>query len=580
MAKKGSKITKQKQEAVDACVKWAINHGSSIPDLYQFKYDAQKFGVYCKLSHNDLVHQEQLKFTPLKIDESILISNDLALKFLSKFATPKELQSLRENHINILLKLFLTVSLQAEEDPMTKEFKPYFDVLPKNISSSIFWSKEELEVVSSTDLSRKTSSVLKNTIEAEIEAISKLKLPFTVTENLYKWAHCIVSSRGFPAILLENVTNKISKIEAFLWPVVDFLNHSNNVQIQWSKQTAEKGNSALQFVTVNSHLNGAGVLDVNSEFEIFNNYGENKNSEDCIILYGFALENVNDDFVTITTRVENEEFVKSCEEDFLIKFAESFKDPNDEKSCIVKMPLYYNKFPIYLIKFFSVACRSDEKFISRRSTLDGLNQINAALNQLLKKYKKKIVSSSGKPIQQDVIDLIRKYQNNFKKILSSNLELVDKYTTSLLTETKDLLSFKTEVNTNSNFQKLLYHHLHKSTYKELLQDESTLSVSILMFIIYQSNKEISIETVDDEDYETTSFIRDTFTSVARTYKITDEEYLEYASSFALFIESPSSIFSFTLEDFIIADIIVDKIVWQKPSSREIFFIKEEEYSLS
>lgn len=580
MAKKVSQKTKQKQEAVDACVKWAIEHGSSIPELYQFKYDAQKFGVYCKLSHNDLVHQEQLKFTPLKINESIIISNELAATFLIKFVPSEQLKSLRENHINILLKIFLAVFLEAEEDPLTQEFKPYFNVLPKNICSSLFWSEEELEIVSSTDLSRKTSSVMMNTIEPEMEAISKLKLPFAVTKELYKWAHCIVSSRGFPAILLENLTNENSKFEAFLWPVVDFLNHSNNVQIQWSKQKGDKGTSDLQFITINSNLDGAGVSDVNSEFEIFNNYGENKNSEDYIINYGFALENVSDDFVTITTRVESEAFVKTCEEDFLIKFAEAFADPNNEKSYIVKFPLYYNKFPIYLIKFFSVACRSDETFISRRSTLDGLNQINATLSQLLKSYKNKIVTHSGKPIQNDIVDLIRKYQNNFKKILNSNLELVDKYTRSLLQETKDLISFKTEVNTNTNFQKLLHHHLHKSTYKDLLQDDSILNVSILMFIIYQSKKEVSIETLDDENYETTSFLRDTFSSVARTYKITDEEYLEYASSFALFIEDPSSIFSFTLEDFIIADIIVDKIVWQKPSSKEIFLIKEEEYSLS
>ena len=584
MAKKSNNNSKQKQADVDTCVKWAVDHGSSIPELYQFKYDTQKYGVYCKLSTNDLVHKEQLKFTPLKIDESIILSNDIAQSFLSKFVSIKDLGSLRETHVNILIKIFLASSFKLENDSQIIDFKPYFDVLPKRIASSIFWSEEELQIVANTDLHRKTMQILNKTIKPELEAIKNLNLPFEITEDSYKWAHCIISSRGFPAILLENVNNKYHKQEAILWPIVDFLNHSNNVQVQWSKQTEGQGNNLsnkLQFLTVNSNLNGDDNNCDGDDFEIFNNYGENKNSEDYIINYGFALENLNDEFVTITTRVADEEYVKLCEDQFLIKFADSFKDPNNDESYIVKFSLSYNKFPIYLIKFFSVACRlRSENFISRRSTLEGLSHINSTLTQMLANYKSKIVTESGKPIQQDVSNLIKNYQVNFKKILNSNLDLLQEYSKSLIKETKDLFSYKNQVSTNSAFQKLLKHHLKKSTYKELLQDESIFNVSLLMFIIYQAKKEISIDTLDEEDYETTSFIRETFFSVVKSYKITDEDYLDYAPSFTSFIENPSSVLSFTLEDFIIADIVVDKITWEKPSSKEVFFIKQEEYSLN
>ncbi|XBW35878.1 hypothetical protein QEN19_001452 [Hanseniaspora menglaensis] len=582
MGKKASKETQSKQEKVDLCLKWAIDHGSSIPALYQFEYNTQKHGVYCKLSENDLVHREQLKFSPLKIDESIVLSNDLAFKFLANFVEKKTIAKARKQHLNILLKLFLVSMSQYEDHPLIKEFKPYFDILPKKFSSSIFWTKEELSIVGNTDLSRKTLQVLNNSIEPELKTIKWMKLPFEVTENSYKWAHCIISSRGFPSILLGEMSNKMNKLEAILWPIVDFLNHSNNVRIQWSLETDENNSTKqLQFLTLDSNLNKREEESFSNEFEIFNDYGENKNSEDYIVNYGFALECITDDFVTITTRVANEDYVKLCQEKFLINFVESFKDVNGDETYIVKFSLHYNKFPIYLIKFFSVACRlTSEEFISKRSTLEGLSHINSTLTQMLETYKGKLVTESGKPIQEDVISLIKKYQGNFKKILTSNLDMLQSYSNVLIKESNDLFSYKAQVSNNGSFQKVLKHYLQKASYKDLLLDENIMNVSLLMYIIHQSKKEISIETLDDDDYETTSFVRETFFSVYKSYIITNEDYLDYAPQFTSFIENPMSSFSFTLEDFIIADIVVDRITWEKPSSKEIFFIKQEEYSLS
>ncbi|KAF0269198.1 hypothetical protein FOG48_01647 [Hanseniaspora uvarum] len=578
-----SKIIEKKQNQIKKLLEWAITNDCTIPDLYHFTYDEKKNSVYCKLSKNTSMNRMKLKISPLKIDEKLMLTNTKALLALESHFEKVALEDLRATNTNALIKIFLCCFKNSlfEENKLMKFMSPYLNILPQdNISSTLFWSNEELDIVKNTDLYRKTN-ILINEIEAEYLKIKNTLKNVKFSFEDYKWAHYIILSRAFPSVVIEDSDDPNLKLkEGMLWPIVDLLNHSNKVKVQW--KTVFDNGKKVQYIHEKLEEDDFNV-DEEDEFEIFNNYGETKNTEDLIISYGFGIKDLEEDYLTITSRVANKEYVIMCEQIYGVNFSEYFEDEKNPGNYIVRFKLLPNTFPIYLIKFFAVACRlSSEDFISKRSILEGILHLNSTFTMMLPNYKNKLIAS--KPINQNIIELLKVYQYNSKKILQSALDTLQQYTNTLIDSktNNDILSYKSELASDKKFQKILNHYLKCSQYKELKKNEESLfNISLLLFIIYCSKKDFSqVDEIEDNTEENTVFIKQNFNKIYKTYEFTDEDYMEYAPTFTPFIENPCEWLELKLEDFIIADIAVDRLTWEKQTNNEVFFIKQEKYVLN
>lgn len=577
-----SSAAKGKQTQIKRLLEWAVSNNCSIPDLYHFAYDERKNGIYCKLSKNTAMNRMKLKISPLKIDETLILSNKRALTSLERYFDKKSLEELRLSTTNSLLKIFLCLYKQSThaDDPLMRFMNPYLSILPQDdIHSTLFWEEDELLIIENTDLFRKTQGIL-NDLRDEYALIKETlkEVPFSIDD--YKWAHYIILSRAFPSVIVEDSDDpKLKLREGMLWPIVDLLNHSNKVRVQW--KTVFDGGKKIQYIHEKVDEDDL-EADEDEDFEIFNNYGESKNTEDLVISYGVAVRDLKEDYLTITSRVANKEYVVVCEKEYGVKFDEYFEDEMNPGHYIVRFKLYPNTFPVYLIKFFAVACRlSSENFISKRSVLEGILHINSTFNMMLPNYKKKLVAK--KPINQNTIDILKVYQHNSKVTLNSALDILQQFTNSLIAykDNSDVVSYKLELASDKTFQRILNHHLKCCQYKELKKNEETLfNVSLLLFIIYCSQKDFSRVDQIDGDEERTVFIKQCFERIYRTHTFTNDDYFDYAPTFTAFIENPCEGLDLKLEDFIIADIAVDRLTWEKQTNSEVFFIKQEKYDLN
>lgn len=577
-----SNVAKSKQNQVKKLLEWAISNNCSIPELYHFAYDERKHSIYCKLSKNTAMNRMKLKISPLKIDETLILSNKKVLSSLERYFDKKTLEQLRLSNTNSLLKIFLCCYKQNfyTDDSLMKFMLPYLNILPQeDIHSTLFWDRDELLIIENTDLFRKTQSMI-NDLQVEYALIKESLKDISFSFDDYKWAHYIILSRAFPSVIVEDNDDPTLKLkEGMLWPIVDLLNHSNKVKVQW--KTVFDGGKKIQYIHEKVDEDDFDV-DEDEEFEIFNNYGETKNTEDLIISYGFAVKDLTEDYLTITSRVASKEYVVMCEKEYGVKFDEYFEDMKNPGHYIVRFKLHPNTFPVYLIKFFAVACRlSSEDFISKRSVLEGILHINSTFNMMLPYYKKKLVAK--KPINQNIIDILKIYQNNSKKILMSSLDILQQFQNSLIDykDNSDVVSYKLELASDKTFQKILNHYLKCSQYKELKKNEENLfNVSLLLFIIYCSKRDFSKVDDIDGDEERLLFIKQNFQKIYKNYEFTDQDYLDYAHTFTSFIENPCEWLDLKLEDFIVADIAVDRLTWEKQTNNEVFFIKQQKYVLN
>lgn len=583
MAKgKNNNAAKGKQTQIKRLLEWAVSNNCSIPDLYHFAYDEKKNGIYCKLSKNTAMNRMKLKISPLKIDETLILSNKKALSSLERYFDKKSLEELRLSTTNSLLKIFLCCYKQNThtDDSLMRFMNSYLSILPQDdIYSTLFWEEGELLIIENTDLFRKTQGII-NDLKGEYSLIKETLKNISFSFDDYKWAHYIILSRAFPSVIVEDSDDPTLKLkEGMLWPIVDLLNHSNKVSVQW--KTVFDGGKKIQYIHEKADEDDLDA-DEDEEFEIFNNYGETKNTEDLVISYGFAVKDLKEDCLTITSRVANKEYVDMCEKEYGVKFDAYFEDEKNPGHYIVRFKLYPNTFPVYLVKFFAVACRlSSEDFISKRSVLEGILHINSTFNMMLPNYKKKLVAK--KPINQNIIDILKIYQHNSKVTLNSALDILQQFTNSLIAykDNNDVLSYKLELASDKTFQKILNHFLKCCQYKELKKNEENLfNVSLLLFIIYCSKKDFSRVDEIDGDEDRTLFIKQNFEKIYKNYEFTDEDYLDYAPTFTPFIENPCEWLDLKLEDFIIADIAVDRLTWEKQTNGEVFFIKQEKYDLN
>ncbi|KAL6944877.1 hypothetical protein ACO0QE_002319 [Hanseniaspora vineae] len=561
------------QQAVDRCVQWAVENGSKIPSEYDFKYN--------KLSGTSCIASKAFTSTtePLEIHKSIALTKTIAKRALEKYVTdPTLLSSLPPN---ALLKLFIVLlkknfllDFEFANNRQSDFYQAYMNVLPDDITSPLLWNDSEVALLQGSDLILKRNSILQNEIVPEFNAVTA-QFTFPKDKNVelslqdYIWAHLIVSSRGFPSILISDDAS--CKNEAFLWPIVDFLNHDSTAEVKW--------NYDEPYLTFTSNTETNGIA---KGQEIFNNYGDNKTTDDLLLSYGFLpSEPVQGDYTMITLRVPSKEVVFECEKTHYIKFDDVLESSTDN-SCVVKFKAY-GKFtlPINLIKFFSYLCKlSKENFLSVRSTLEGLDQLLKIMDSKLKFYKKKLQTT--KQCREPVISLIKNYKNVMKQIFQSNIDIIQQFEKNLIAtslKNNTVKSFKTCIKEDPVFQNSLLLVFGTFDYGKL-KEKNLLQQVLLLYIVKQG------KTSDEQTLGTTdSIIKNTFIQTGKEIKIDSEDIKEYTPLYSTFFPSLEKKIpevygnGWSLQDFVIAGTVVDRICWQRPINQEIFFIEQKPYSL-
>ncbi|KAF2753879.1 SET domain-containing protein [Pseudovirgaria hyperparasitica] len=95
--------------------------------------------------------------------------------------------------------------------------------------------------------------------------------------DLMHWAAQLYSSRGFTSThIFPDITPPLS----ILFPVIDFLNHSNDAKVTWAF-TPRANPDGFYLETNQSHKRGD---------QVFNNYGP-KSNEELMLGYGFCIKN-------------------------------------------------------------------------------------------------------------------------------------------------------------------------------------------------------------------------------------------------------------------------------------------------
>ncbi|KAM3160304.1 SET domain-containing protein [Lachancea thermotolerans] len=566
--------------AVDSCVEWARSHGSVIDDRVEFRADPNQ-GTYAVA--NARISEGSVLVT---IPRKLLITTTLAEKHF-------RLKNPVESNPNALLQLFLSkLKFSSKSCDEISFFQPFMDVLPliRDIHSPYFWSSEELTALKGTDLLIKTERNLKKVIEEWFGLITKAKAAddedtafylqsssnphFQVSDHMsyskssswhsfssYLWSAYIVSSRAFPELILENENLKNIN-QAFLYPIVDFLNHHSGQKVQWQ---LNKDRNGVSFSSGNQIEKGQ---------EIFNNYGD-KSNEELLLNYGFAIQNNMNDSSTLTLRLPpgQLESLKSCDL--------TLRDQNLAENSVNFLLTLDSPLPMPLMKLFGILSKlTSEKFITARSVLDGSEQLNAIIEQKLSFFKdaSKLKVSLKSPIRSKST---KAYMAGQKRIFQEASDFIKKFQKKVLKELKPL-SFKSLFKSEKTFVNTLTLTFGVTKYEDLVT-KNFLQQALLLWIVRAHN----LSSRKAENLALSQFIFDCFEDVKSCIVIEKDDVHEYLAFYkSIFPQLSMKIpevygkGDWSIKNFIIAGTVIDRLVWKLPASQEAFFFERRPYDLS
>ena len=292
-------------EKLEACIKWLRENDGFIDERVEFKHTTNT-GISAHVKDSVATDQPLIR-----VPENLLITNEKAQE-----AFQLGTEVINTDHPNSLLQLYVA-KLKFEEDAGSF-FKPYIDLLPLQLEQPYFWDANDLQLLKGTDiylvmkqhlpkLLQEWTSLLQKLKIAPSDDLAELHAPDAdlfdylqkcppegpkvswTSFSSYVWAAGIFASRAFPKIALTNRCLSIN--EAFLYPIVDLLNHNNDTKVKWYSE-----NGQMCFVTQETLKSGN---------ELFNNYG-NKSNEDLLLSYGFVQDNNQYEDSRLTLRLDEQ----------------------------------------------------------------------------------------------------------------------------------------------------------------------------------------------------------------------------------------------------------------------------------
>ncbi|QHS73600.1 protein-lysine N-methyltransferase [Saccharomyces paradoxus] len=574
------------------CLQWAQDNGAFIDPKISFKI-TEDAGVTAFANEKFSPRPDQAL---IRVPETLLITSQQALSEFSGAVNERTL-------LNSVTQLYLSKLKFGSDAVHLKPFyKPYLDVLPLHLPQPYFWSTDEVMNLRGTDVYLTMRDTLNKLVRDWRELFQVLSIEHSVQDKQflslfqgsgvsavvpleqfcahinsckleasewnsfigYLWSYCIFNSRAFPRIILNRAgTDSTNLNEGFLYPIVDLLNHKNDVPVRWEMNE----HNELCFMSQSATFS--------AQEELFNNYG-NISNEKCLLNYGFWDSSNKYDFSRLTLKLPS-----TLLNDLPIDLNKSGNFVSDDGDTnILQFSLKLSEpLPSSLLALFAYLSKlKSEESPTVRSVLEGIDQLTSVVSQRLLFYKNfKIITSSTQKLRLPTIKLIKLYYQDNKKILNATIEKLSVLQKKIFNANKEFsLSFKTIFKNDKIFANSLLLIFGAINYEDLITKDC-LNDALLLWIV---------KSINDKSNKQDSFIKQAFREVSDSIVIEKEDVMEFLPFYKKYFPNLSeripeiySVGDWGIRQFIVADTAIDRLVWIRKSNKEPIFLMKKTYDL-
>ncbi|GME85078.1 unnamed protein product [Ambrosiozyma monospora] len=205
--------------------------------------------------------------------------------------------------------------------------------------------------------------------------------------------------------------------------------------------------------------------------------------------------------------------------------------------------------------------------------LEGLSQLREILESKIFLFKT-FRTPAGADVSSRVSKIVKSYRNTQRALFQKAVDEINKLEKKILKKYKPL-SFKTVMKTDQRFAMSLLLAFRITRYEDLIA-KGMLEHAVLLWIVRNVNKakyhDVNPDTFPD-------FISKTFEDVKNLIQVTEDDFKEYTplyrSLFPVFLEKVPEIYEkgdWSVENFIIAGTVKDRLEFIRPSSNELFLL--------
>ncbi|CAJ0647457.1 3085_t:CDS:10 [Entrophospora sp. SA101] len=400
----------------ESFVDWFCANGGIISPKIAFKDYSNENAGRGMMAVEEIGSDEVL----FEIPRSILLSPKTSL--LKNEVSTEEYKKLYK--INHWFPLILCMMYESQKE--NSLWKPYFDILPKQFETPMFWTEEELTELQGTGVIDKIGKADSEKGFYEhllpiIQSKPNVFKPDVHNINLFHQIGSLIMSNAFNE---ENGNGGDNKISIVMIPMADMLNHKtgyNNARLYQHK------GSSLQMIAIKKIKKGE---------QIFNTYGDLCNA-DLLRKYGF----VDDDNIHNIVEINGQ---------LVIDILSNDDDKIKEKKIdwLLKEDILDDVF--ILDKSAKIMTMDKSQFIMLKKHKKSLpnNQITTDIQQSLIKLLQKQMSIYKTSIKEDEEILIERKSISHKLVCAIVVRLGEK---RILQNALDkLINYKVDQNSTVN----------------------------------------------------------------------------------------------------------------------------------
>lgn len=564
--------------SVTEVVGWAEQHGAQINAHVGF-VDTETSGVSAVLKEDcKLTKDEEL----IRVPKKLFITPALAESYFQIKLGDKANRTCLAQLLLAKLR-FDSQDTVLEGENLSQFYSSYVNFLPsaQKTGSPLFWGYNERQLIKGTELANSLDSRVKNLIVEWYSLVKKLPAEHQNSTDLmfydtfmaepqsekfisyftseikswtsfpaYLWSFIIFNSRAFPYFLVDS-KNAHDLNEAFLLPVVDLLNHSNDAKVHWESKDGD-----FVFKT-EQELKSKGA-------EVFNNYGE-KSNEELLFGYGFVVDNNKYDYLKLSLRIPQ------ISSEMLKRFRINIK-PNSSNEVSFRLSCG-EPLPADLIQLFAYLVKTpDEKETTLRNKLEGLQQLSNIIKQKLELLKKPVIVNDT--VDAKYLKISKSYKNSSKLIYQAAFENITSLEKSLIKQYKPL-SFKTLFKNDTVFKNSLLLTFGISTYEQLAKSNDIDNALLLWFMRLKNHKQFG------QDNLFPNWIITKLDKIEKSYKISESDVKEfipfYKSLFPILSDKIPEIYSkgkWDIKTMIFCNELKNEISFKREANNEIFLIDD------
>lgn len=236
--------------------------------------------------------------------------------------------------------------------------------------------------------------------------------------------------------------------------------------------------------------------------------------------------------------------------------------------------------PESLLKLFGFLCklRSEDK-ITYRALLEGYDELHGILESKLNSTKSLIKELKG---NDQIIQTLKLYLVSQRRILNRTVETLAGKQKNIVKSIpqQNMLSFKTIFKSDKMFANAMLLRFGVIKFEDLISKD-VMNKALMLWIVRVSNKDALPKKLE---YTIPQFILDMFKEVSDNIVVQREDVMEYMDFYKELFPHLSQklpeVFSkgeWGIKQFIIADTVIDRLVWIKKNNHEPIFLTKTFY---